>query len=55
MRGENDGTYICSIVCPLALVCSPAVCIELSCGLVTVNLDVEVDLSVAYLLHFEVI
>ena len=43
-----------SIICSLALVCSPAVLLELSCGLVTVNLGVEVDLSVACLLYLEI-
>ena len=52
---KNDGTYFFSIICPLALVCSPAVLIELSCGLVTADLDVEVNLSVACLRHLEII
>ena len=44
-----------SIIFPLALGSPPAVPIKLSCGLVTVDLDVEVDLSVVYLLHLKTI
>ena len=54
-EGKNDGTYFLGIICPLVLVCSPTVPIELSCGLVTVHFDVEVDLSVACLQHLEII
>ena len=54
MTGENDGTYFFSVICPLALVSSPAGLIELSCGLITVDCDVKVDLSVACLLHLEI-
>ena len=52
---KNDGTYFFSIICPLELVCSLAVPIKLYCGLVTVNFDVEAHLSVACILHLEII
>ena len=54
-ENKNDGSYFFSVICPFELVCSEAVPIELCCGLVTVNLDVQVDLSVACLLHLEII
>ena len=53
--GKNDGTYFFSIICPLALVCSPAVPMELPCGLVIIDFDVEVNLSVVCLLYLEII
>ena len=37
-KGINDGTYFFSVICPLLLVCSPAVLTGFSC-LVTVDLD----------------
>ena len=55
MKEKRDGTSFFSIICPFALVCSPGVTIELSCSLFTVDLDVEVNLSVACLLHLEIL
>ena len=52
MREKNDGTCFFSIICPFELLCSPGVLIELSCSLVTVDLDVEVNLSVGLLTAF---
>ena len=52
---RNNGTYFFSVICHFALVCSPGVPTELSCSLVTIDLDVEVNLSVACLLHLEII
>ena len=55
MREKGDGIYFFSVICPFALVCSPDVPIELSCDLFTVDLDVDVNPSVANLLHLEII
>ena len=49
------GTYFFIVICPFAVLCSPIVLIELSCSLVTVDFDVGVTLSAAYLLCLEII